>query len=111
MHWGVVPIVNENDTVATSEMRFGDNDRLSALVAQLTESDALYLLSDVDGLYDNNPAEPDAQFVSEVRTGEDLKEVAAGDGGKVGTGGMASKVQAARLATRAGIPVLLTSAE
>lgn len=111
LHWGVVPIVNENDTVATSEMRFGDNDRLSALVAQLTESDALYLLSDVDGLYDKNPAEEDAKFISEVRTGEDLKEVAAGDGGKVGTGGMASKVQAARLATRAGIPVLLTSAE
>ncbi|MGO2653367.1 glutamate 5-kinase, partial [Corynebacterium casei] len=90
LHWGVVPIVNENDTVATSEMRFGDNDRLSALVAQLTEAEALYLLSDVDGLYDKNPAEHDAKFVSEVRTGEDLKEVAAGDGGKVGTGGMAS---------------------
>ena len=106
-----VPIVNENDTVATSEMRFGDNDRLSALVAHLTGADALVLLSDVDGLYDKNPAEPDANFVEEVRTGKDLKEVAAGDGGKVGTGGMASKVSAARLAARGGVPVLLTSAD
>lgn len=110
-HMRAVPIVNENDTVATSEMHFGDNDRLSALVAHLTGADALFLLSDVDGLYDKNPAEPDASFVSEVRTGKDLKEVAAGDGGKVGTGGMASKVSAARLAARGGVPVLLTSAD
>ena len=106
-----VPIVNENDTVATSEMRFGDNDRLSAIVAHLTGADALFLLSDVDGLYDKNPAEPDANFVDEVVTGKDLKGVAAGDGGKVGTGGMASKVSAARLAARGGVPVLLTSAD
>ncbi|WP_296204764.1 glutamate 5-kinase [uncultured Corynebacterium sp.] len=110
-HLRAVPIVNENDTVATSEMRFGDNDRLSALVAHLTSADALFLLSDVDGLYDRNPAEPGAQFVDEVRTGKDLKGVAAGDGGKVGTGGMASKVSAARLAARGGVPVLLTSAD
>ena len=106
-----IPIVNENDTVATSEMRFGDNDRLSAIVAHLTSADALVLLSDVDGLYDRNPAEPDARFISEVRTGKDLKGVVAGDGGLVGTGGMASKVSAARLASRGGVPVLLTSAD
>ena len=106
-----VPIVNENDTVATSEMHFGDNDRLSALVANLVGADALFLFSDVDGLYDKNPAEPDAKFVEEVRTGKDLKAVVAGDGGKVGTGGMATKVSAARLATRGGIPVLLTSTD
>lgn len=106
-----IPIVNENDTVATSEMRFGDNDRLAALVAHLASADALVLLSDVDGLYDKNPAEPGARFISEVRSGGDLKGVIAGDGGKVGTGGMASKVSAARLAARGGIPVLLTSAE
>ncbi|MDO5031090.1 glutamate 5-kinase [Corynebacterium sp.] len=106
-----VPIVNENDTVATSEMNFGDNDRLSALVANLVGADALFLFSDVDGLYDKNPAEPGARFIEEIRTGKDLKGVAAGDGGKVGTGGMASKVSAARLATRGGIPVLLTSAD
>ncbi|QGU05270.1 glutamate 5-kinase [Corynebacterium comes] len=107
----VVPIVNENDTVATSEFHFGDNDRLSAIVSHLISADALVLLSDVDGLYDRNPAEPDARFVSEVRTGHDLKGVVAGDGGLVGTGGMASKVAAARLASRGGVPVLLTSAD
>ncbi|WP_257162413.1 glutamate 5-kinase [Corynebacterium cystitidis] len=108
---GTVPIVNENDTVATSEMRFGDNDRLSAIVATLTAADALVLLSDVDGLYDRNPAEPGARFVDEVRSGHDLANVAAGDGGRLGTGGMASKVSAARLAARGGVPVLLASAE
>ncbi len=111
LHLGVVPVVNENDTVAHSEMHFGDNDRLAALVAHLALSDALVLLSDVNGLYDRNPAEPGACFVSEVRDGNDLKSVIAGDGGPVGTGGMASKVSAARIASRGGIPVLLTSAE
>lgn len=107
---GAVPIVNENDTVATSEFRFGDNDRLAALVSHLAYCDALILLSDVDGLYDRNPAEAGATFVPEVRSGNDLRSVIAGDGGALGTGGMASKVSAARLASRAGIPVLLTSA-
>lgn len=106
-----VPIVNENDTVATSEMRFGDNDRLAALVSHLAFADALVLLSDVDGLYDRNPAEPDANFIPEVRSGKDLRGVIAGDGGRLGTGGMAAKVSAARLASRAGVPVLLTSTE
>ena len=108
---GAVPIVNENDTVATSEMRFGDNDRLSAIVATLTAADALILLSDVDGLYDRNPKDPGATFVSEVRSGKDLEGIVAGDGGVFGTGGMASKVSAARLATRGGVPVLLTSSD
>ncbi|WKD60624.1 Glutamate 5-kinase [Corynebacterium ciconiae DSM 44920] len=106
-----VPIINENDTVATSELRFGDNDRLAAIVAHLISADALVLLSDVDGLYDRNPAEPGAQFVSDVTGVEDLAGVVAGDGGRVGTGGMASKVSAARLASRGGIPVLLASAD
>lgn len=104
-----VPIVNENDTVATSDMRFGDNDRLAALVSHLAFADALFLLSDVDGLFDRNPAEPGAQFVPEVKSGKDLRGVVAGDGGRLGTGGMAAKVSAARLASRAGVPVLLTS--
>lgn len=108
---GAVPIVNENDTVATSEMRFGDNDRLSAIVATLVSADALVLLSDVDGLYDRNPALPDARFIGEVRTGADLEAVKAGDGGAFGTGGMAAKVSAARLAARGGVPVLLTATE
>ena len=108
---GAVPIVNENDTVATSEMRFGDNDRLSAIVATLVSADALVLLSDVDGLYDKNPADPGAKLLDEVRSGNDLTDVEAGDGGVFGTGGMAAKVSAARLATRGGVPVLLTSTE
>ncbi|WP_342318254.1 glutamate 5-kinase [Corynebacterium mayonis] len=108
---GAVPIVNENDTVATSEMRFGDNDRLSAIVSTLLSADALVLLSDVDGLYDRPPSEPGAQFLSEVRSGNDLENVAAGDGGRFGTGGMAAKVSAARLAARGGVPVLLTATE
>ncbi|MCS4492289.1 glutamate 5-kinase [Corynebacterium sp. ES2715-CONJ3] len=107
---GVVPIVNENDTVATTEMRFGDNDRLAALVAHLSLADALFLLSDVDGLYDKNPSENGARFIDAVRDERDLNGVIAGAGGAVGTGGMASKVQASRIATRGGVPVLLTSA-
>lgn len=107
----VVPIVNENDTVATSEMHFGDNDRLSALVANLIGADALFLLSDVPGLFDKDPAEPGARLIEEVRTGGDLRGVDAGGGGSLGTGGMATKVSAARLAARGGIPVLLTSTE
>lgn len=108
---GCVPIVNENDTVATTEMHFGDNDRLAAIVAHLIAADALVLLSDVDGLYTANPAEPGARFIPEVRSAADLDGVVAGGGGAVGTGGMASKVSAAGLAARSGIPVLLTSAE
>lgn len=107
---GSVAVINENDTVATSEFRFGDNDRLAAIVANLTKADALFLFSDVDGLYDRNPADPKARFIPEVRTGSDLEGVVAGAGGELGTGGMASKVSAARLATRGGTPVLLTSA-
>lgn len=106
-----VPIINENDTVATSEVRFGDNDRLAAIVANLISADALVLLSDVDGLYDKNPVDPTARFISEIRDGNDLKGVIAGGGGSVGTGGMATKLSAARLASRGGIPVLLTSAD
>ena len=108
---GAVPIVNENDTVATSEMRFGDNDRLSAIVATLISADALVLLSDVDGLYTTNPADPGAMLIDEVRSGNDLAGIQAGDGGVFGTGGMAAKVSAARLATRGGVPVLLTATE
>ncbi|WKD58851.1 glutamate 5-kinase [Corynebacterium caspium] len=108
---GCVPIINENDAVATSEINLGDNDRLSSLVARLTAADALILLSDVDGLYDRNPVDPTAKFISSVKHSADLNGVEAGGGGVVGTGGMASKVSAARIAARGGIPVLLTSAE
>jgi glutamate 5-kinase len=109
---GVVPIVNENDTVATSEIRFGDNDRLAALVAHLVHADLLVLLSDVEGLYDGNPALGDATMLVEVTGEADLALVRTGSTGPagLGTGGMATKVEAARIATGAGIPVVLTSA-
>jgi glutamate 5-kinase len=112
LEMGVLPVVNENDTVATSEIRFGDNDRLAALVAHLVHADLLLLLSDVDGLYDGNPARGHATLLGEVRTADDLAAVDIGRtaGAGVGTGGMQTKVEAARIATGAGIPVVLTSA-
>jgi len=110
---GVLPVVNENDTVATSEIRFGDNDRLAALVAHLVHADLLLLLSDVDALYDGNPAKGDATRLDDVFSDADLDDVRLGRAGAagVGTGGMHTKVEAARIATGAGIPVVLTSAE
>lgn len=109
---GIVPIVNENDTVATDEIRVGDNDRLAALVAHVVHADALVLLSDVDGLYDGPPSRAGTRRVAEVRDEADLSEVQIGGTGDagVGLGGMTSKVEAARIATEAGIPVLLGSA-
>ncbi|MFE3584383.1 glutamate 5-kinase [Streptomyces vinaceus] len=109
---GALPVVNENDTVATDEIRFGDNDRLAALVAHLVRADLLVLLSDVDGLYDGDPAQPGTTRIDEVRGPEDIAHVSIGSAGKagVGTGGMVTKVEAARIAAAAGIPVVLTSA-
>jgi glutamate 5-kinase len=109
---GVLPVVNENDTVATSEIRFGDNDRLAALVAHLVHADLLLLLSDVDGLYDGHPAQDGATLLPEVVSDADLDAVQLGKPGAagLGTGGMTTKVEAARIATGAGIPVVLTSA-
>lgn len=104
-------MINENDTVATNEIRFGDNDRLAALVAHLISADALILLSDVDALYDSDPRKGGATAVTMVSGESDLDGVVAGAGGALGTGGMASKLAAARLAADAGIPVLLTAAE
>ncbi|MDP9164890.1 MAG: glutamate 5-kinase [Actinomycetota bacterium] len=105
-----VAIVNENDTVATNEIRFGDNDRLSALVAHLVGADALVLLSDIDGLYDSDPRKNNARFISEVSGSDDLDGVIAGGGSSLGTGGMASKLSSALLAADAGVPVLLAAA-
>ncbi|WP_432421529.1 glutamate 5-kinase [Nocardia brasiliensis] len=107
---GAIAVVNENDTVATEEIRFGDNDRLAALVAHLVGADALVLLSDVEGLYDGDPRKGAANFIPEVRSSADLDGVIAGSGGALGTGGMASKLSAARLAADAGVPVLLAAA-
>ncbi|NDZ93240.1 glutamate 5-kinase [Streptomyces sp. SID6673] len=113
---GAVAVVNENDTVATTEIRFGDNDRLAALVAHLAGADALFLLSDVDGLYDGDPRRVGAdgrraRLIPEVHGPEDLDGVIAGSGGALGTGGMASKLAAARLSADAGVPVLLAAAD
>lgn len=109
----ILPIVNENDTVATQEIRFGDNDRLGALVAQLVEADALVLLSDVESLYTKPPTVPGAEPIDVVTADADLSglEFGATVVNSVGTGGAATKVSAARLAAASGIGVLVTSAD
>jgi glutamate 5-kinase len=109
---GTVPVVNENDTVATDEIRFGDNDRLAALVAALIHADALVLLSDVDGLWTGEPTRPGTHRIDLVHPDDDLTGVRFGRRGRagVGTGGMVTKVEAARIATGAGIPVVLAEA-
>src|SRR3954466_11453385 len=108
---GALPIVNENDTVATEEIRFGDNDRLAALVAHVARADALVLLSDVDGVYDGDPRSGPAQLVDTVASAAALAAVTLGSAKRngVGTGGMATKVEAALIAARAGVPVVVTS--
>jgi len=110
---GVLPIVNENDTVATHEIRFGDNDRLAALVADLIGADALILLSDIESLYTRPPSEPGAEAIHTVPFGDDLARFEFGSVvvNSVGTGGAATKASAARLAAASGIGVLVTSAD
>lgn len=106
---GTIPIINENDTVATHEIRFGDNDRLAALVARLVGADRLVLLSDVDALYTAPPARPGAERITHVPFGDELSGVEIGETQSGwGTGGAATKVAAARLAAEAGTAVLLT---
>ncbi|MFJ4225739.1 glutamate 5-kinase [Microbacterium sp. NPDC089695] len=109
----VLPIVNENDTVATQEIRFGDNDRLGALVAQLTNADALVLLSDIESLYTKPPSDPSAEPLDVIEPDADLSGLEFGSTvvNSVGTGGAATKVSAARLAAASGIGVLVTSAD
>lgn len=108
----VVPVVNENDAVATDEIRFGDNDRLAALVAHLVNAEALVMLTDTDALYDRPPKEPGAARIASVTSWAEIADVRVlGSSTKVGTGGMVTKVEAARIATGAGIPTLLASAQ
>jgi glutamate 5-kinase len=105
----ILPIVNENDTVATHEIRFGDNDRLAALVARLVGADTLVLLSDVDALYTAPPNEPGAERIATVPFGDELAGVKIGETlSGWGTGGAQTKVEAARLAAEAGVSVVLT---
>jgi len=106
---GAVPVVNENDSVATQEIRFGDNDRLAARVAQAARASAVLLLSDIDGLYDRNPKEPGAKLLPLVRgvTTEIHAMADGGSGSGMGSGGMTSKLQAAEIAERAGIALVI----
>ena len=110
---GVVPIINENDSVGTQEIRFGDNDRLAALVALLIDADLLVLVSDIDSLYDAPPSQPGAKAIRTVVSMSDIESIVLGGAGSagVGSGGMVTKVEAARISTSAGIPMLLTSLE
>ena len=107
----VIPVINENDTVATDELRYGDNDRLAARVAQLVMADGLILLSDVDGLYTANPRkDPNAKHIEHVpHITEQMMSMADGVGSTVGSGGMRTKLQAARIATHAGCSTIIAS--
>ena len=116
MKMGVIPIVNENDTVSTDELEygnFGDNDTLSAIVAALIGADLLILLSDIDGLYTDDPnVNPDAQFIECVETiDEKLEKMGKGVNSDVGTGGMATKISAAKIATASGCDMIIANGE
>ncbi|WP_028046795.1 glutamate 5-kinase [Cellulomonas sp. URHE0023] len=108
---GIVPVINENDAVATDEIRFGDNDRLAALVSHLVHADALMLLSDVDSLYTGPPSRDGSRRIASVVVAEDLEGIdVASRGSAVGTGGMVTKLESVAIATQSGVPVVLTSA-
>lgn len=108
---GIVPVINENDSVATDEIRFGDNDRLAALVSHLVHADALVLLTDVDALYTGKPSLPGSHRIARVDNPHQLDAVdVSSKGSAVGTGGMVTKLESVAIATQSGIPVVLTSA-
>lgn len=110
LEMGIIPIVNENDTVSVEEIEIGDNDSLSAIVAKVVEADLLVLFSDIDGLYDSDPRKnPDAQLISRVENIESVEETAGGAGSNVGTGGMVTKIEAAKIANSAGISMIITN--
>lgn len=109
LKFGAIPIVNENDTVAVEEIKLGDNDTLSALVASLVDADLLILLSDIDGLYDGNPQEnPQAKLIPIIEEiTPAIEALAGGAGSAFGTGGMSTKIQAAKIAMNSGIPMVI----
>ncbi len=111
LEYGVTPIINENDTVVVDEIRFGDNDNLSALVTNLAEADLLVILSDVDGLFDSNPKQnPAARLIPLVeRITPEIERMAGGAGSDVGTGGMATKIEAAKRATLYGVGTVIVN--
>lgn len=108
--YGAIPIINENDTVATEEIEFGDNDTLSALVASSIDADLLVLLSDIDGLYTEDPYNnPEAKFIPEIKKiTPEIEALSQQSHDKRGTGGMKSKIQAAKIATSSGVPMIIT---
>ena len=108
---GVIPIINENDTVATEEIEFGDNDTLAALVASSVGADLLVLLSDIDGLYTADPhKDPEASLIPEVHEiTDDIRALGGGAGSALGTGGMVTKIRAAEIATEAGCDMIITN--
>lgn len=108
LHLGVVPVVNENDTVATDEFKLGDNDTLAGLVSNLIEADVLVILTDQSGLYDRDPrTDPEARLVSTMYAGDPELEAMAGGGGRLGRGGMRTKVEAASRAARSGAATVI----
>jgi glutamate 5-kinase len=111
LSWQVVPIINENDTVMTEEIQFGDNDNLAAMITLLMDADILVNLTDIDGLYTKDPrTSPDADFIPLVSIiGEDIKKIAGDIPGALGTGGMLSKINAAKKVTAAGIPMIIAN--
>ncbi|WP_343596429.1 glutamate 5-kinase [Acinetobacter sp.] len=112
IEWGVIPVINENDTVSTDEIRFGDNDTLAAMVAGQVHADLLIILTDQQGMFDADPrSNPDAKLLSTVRALDDELFEMAGGGGVFGRGGMVTKVRAARLAAKSGCPTLIASGE
>lgn len=108
---GIVPIINENDTVSVEQIKIGDNDTLAAYTASLWNADLLILLSDIDGIYDKNPKEyEDAKLVEEVRNIDQmLEEIEIGESNSFGTGGITTKIEAARIVNRYGIPMILAN--
>lgn len=111
LSWQVVPIINENDTVMIEEIQFGDNDNLAAMITLLMDADILVNLTDIDGLFTKDPrTNPDADFIPRVATiGEDIKKIAGDIPGALGTGGMLSKINAAKKVTSAGIPMVIAN--
>ena len=112
LEMGIIPVVNENDTVSVDEIEIGDNDTLSAVVADLLDADLLVLFSDIQGLYDSDPhVNPDAKLIERVYNVNEVRKLAGGAGSKLGTGGMVTKLDAAEIATKAGINMIIANGQ
>lgn len=111
LEMGAIPVINENDAVAVDEIKIGDNDRLSAMVATLVDADALIILSDIDGLYTANPQrDPEARLLDEIREiTPEIERIAGGAGSTLGTGGMSTKIDAAKIAMSSGVTMVIAS--